>query len=250
MANRQLRLFKTCSKCGEEKPPTLEFFRGYNSTERGFRFSSYCCVCQKEIDRESNSRKYFRHKDKMLARIRADRKANPEKHREWDRRNTIKNKAPGSVYNKRRYAKRDKTKARLELFQWKKDNPDKIREYWRRTYQKNKSKILEKGYRWIRENPQARAAIMNRRRAREFGAGGDYTKEDVRVLLESQGRFCFYCSDALTKFHVDHFIPLARGGSNGPENLVLSCPTCNFSKASRMPWEWMPEKFNQPQSEG
>ena len=31
-------------------------------------------------------------------------------------------------------------------------------------------------------------------------------------------------------YHVDHDMPIARGGSNDPENLVLTCPRCNQSK--------------------
>ncbi|MGS0941543.1 HNH endonuclease [Pseudomonas luteola] len=32
-------------------------------------------------------------------------------------------------------------------------------------------------------------------------------------------------------------MPIARGGTNDPENLVISCPDCNRSKGKRMPWE-------------
>lgn len=31
-------------------------------------------------------------------------------------------------------------------------------------------------------------------------------------------------------YHVDHDVPLTRGGSNGPENLCLSCSACNMRK--------------------
>lgn len=41
-----------------------------------------------------------------------------------------------------------------------------------------------------------------------------------------------------SEYHVDHVIPLVQGGSNGPENLVISCPLCNVSKGGRLPQEF------------
>lgn len=38
----------------------------------------------------------------------------------------------------------------------------------------------------------------------------------------------------LSKFHVDHLIPLAKGGCNDPSNLQLLCDKCNLSKGSRI----------------
>ena len=29
---------------------------------------------------------------------------------------------------------------------------------------------------------------------------------------------------------VDHIVPVSRGGSNGPENIVLACWECNMAK--------------------
>lgn len=51
-----------------------------------------------------------------------------------------------------------------------------------------------------------------------------------------QGGLCFYCEDwmPLTRINVEHIVPRSRGGSNKPENLVLSCSPCNKDKGSRM----------------
>src|SRR3546814_13360528 len=67
--------------------------------------------------------------------------------------------------------------------------------------------------------------------------GGEFTAEDIDAMLAAQKKKCWYCGTKLTAYHVDHRIPLARGGSNGPANLVIACPACNLSKGAKMPWE-------------
>lgn len=101
--------------------------------------------------REVAKASYLRHREKRVADMRARRLADPERTREEDRRNTIKNKAPGSDYQKRRYAKKDKAKAAADLKEWKKANPDKVREHWDRTYAKNKEKHSAKSTAWGRK---------------------------------------------------------------------------------------------------
>lgn len=265
MADESIAQTKACTKCGAEKPATLGYFRPWSATDG--RLRGKCRLCegfksegivsrprQKLTESERRERNlrlrrdsYARNRDAQLARVRADRKANPEKYREWDRRNYEKNKV-GTDYNRRRYQRLDKEAAKQALKRWKAENPDKVRAMWERTYAKHKPKHTARMLRWIKNNPQKVAIIRNRRRAREIGASGDYSIEDVRALLKQFGRICFYCGCALKKFHVDHFIPLVRGGANGPPNLRLSCPSCNWSKGGKMPWEWMPDKFRQEET--
>lgn len=42
----------------------------------------------------------------------------------------------------------------------------------------------------------------------------------------------------LSKFHVDHYEPLADGGSNSNENRHGYCSDCNLAKSSKDPVEW------------
>lgn len=55
------------------------------------------------------------------------------------------------------------------------------------------------------------------------------------VWDKSRGH-CWYCGVAMHpfhNFHVDHFIPVADGGSNDLMNLVPSCQSCNARKGAR-----------------
>lgn len=61
---------------------------------------------------------------------------------------------------------------------------------------------------------------------------------ELRQQVESraQGQ-CEYCkmSQVLqgATFHLEHIVPLSRGGSDDLDNLALACPSCNLHKADR-----------------
>jgi 5-methylcytosine-specific restriction endonuclease McrA len=72
-----------------------------------------------------------------------------------------------------------------------------------------------------------------------------------RKVFEKTGGNCFYCGKKLdydiseveelsrSGFHVDHVIPLSRGGTYEIDNLVPSCFRCNKEKGDKTPEEWM-----------
>lgn len=43
---------------------------------------------------------------------------------------------------------------------------------------------------------------------------------------------CYYCNRLLTRKNksVDHLVPLSRGGTDGPANMVNACKDCNRDK--------------------
>ena len=58
-----------------------------------------------------------------------------------------------------------------------------------------------------------------------------------RVLADAGGR-CAYCQSPEelmgVTFEIDHIIPRSAGGDKSPENLCVTCPTCNRHKAARL----------------
>lgn len=52
---------------------------------------------------------------------------------------------------------------------------------------------------------------------------------------------CYYCGRHGPDGHVDHLIPLSRGGTDDLENLVWSCEPCNLGKGAKTPGEWIQE---------
>ena len=61
-----------------------------------------------------------------------------------------------------------------------------------------------------------------------------------RVVYERDGGLCMKCGKKVDKksFHVDHIIPLSKGGPEWDlNNLELSCIKCNLEKGGKIPEE-------------
>ena len=85
-------------------------------------------------------------------------------------------------------------------------------------------------------------ATHNRRRAREIGAGGSFTPEQITELYSKQSGCCANCGTKLGKrFHRDHKMPLSLGGSNDIMNIELLCQSCNQRKHAKDPIAWANE---------
>ena len=91
---------------------------------------------------------------------------------------------------------------------------------------------------WEKSVESARQSRRNRR-ARKMNSVGRNTAADVKRILMRQKHKCVYCKTNLKAgYHVDHIIPLSKGGSNGPKNLQCLCAFCNLSKGAKMPEEF------------
>ena len=64
---------------------------------------------------------------------------------------------------------------------------------------------------------------------------------------------CFYCGHLVgripnkpfvRKLHVDHFIPVALGGSEHETNYRIACEDCNLSKSDKMPEDYARESYD------
>jgi hypothetical protein len=131
---------------------------------------------------------------------------------------------------------------------WRAANPERSREAKRRCYEKQRDYYRAKRKEWLAEHandPQVierqRTRTRNRR-ARLRNVAGRHTATDIQSLYEKQGGKCEMCKVKLgSKFHVDHVMPVALGGSNGPENLQLLCARCNWRKSAKHPDDWAKE---------
>lgn len=58
-------------------------------------------------------------------------------------------------------------------------------------------------------------------------------------IFTRDGYTCQYCGQKPPEviLHIDHRVPVSKGGDNDPMNLVTGCRDCNLGKAARMPGE-------------
>jgi 5-methylcytosine-specific restriction endonuclease McrA len=87
-----------------------------------------------------------------------------------------------------------------------------------------------------------RRRLKNQRKwAKRKGAAGKVTPADIDFLENAQRGRCFYCCGKFgaSGYQIDHFEPLARGGSNHRSNLRLACAPCNLAKSDRPAAEFM-----------
>ena len=129
------------------------------------------------------------------------------------------------------YASAHREQARLRSKKWAESHPDRKRTADRLHYQHNSARVRSNVKAW-RDRNKERHNTSNRNRRASAAAGGRHTYRDINRLWVEQRGICAYCPSVLTLkgYHVDHVIPLSRGGSNDGSNLCLSCPSCNLRK--------------------
>jgi 5-methylcytosine-specific restriction endonuclease McrA len=260
---------KQCTKCREFKPATAEFFTRAKRGKFGFRAQCKACerayrVANREhrlaVDRayhaanreRRNAESHAYHeanKERSRAKNRAWAAANAERNREAARSYYAANKDKVVAYRRanadaiREWKRADRARKRQEKEererQWREDHPQEYEAQLRGREERQKERISRKNRLWRINNREASRAKDTRRRIRKMKAEGNHTGDDIKRQYKAQKGRCYYCGVKVGQdYHVDHVIPLSRGGSNGPENIVISCPFCNQSKKDKMPHEW------------
>lgn len=183
------------------------------------RVSNTCRHCAASFDwivRGGPAKAYCSERCKCRAKAAAWAKANPERRRA----------------NKRASYARNRSARLAAASAWKKTNREKVNagnRAWRRA-NPERSRAYASG--WERRHPAAARAKNHRRIARRRKAAGSFTVEQLRARFAFFGDRCVYCGTA-ERLTIDHAIPLARGGTNWPANIVPACLSCNSAKGAR-----------------
>ncbi len=120
-------------------------------------------------------------------------------------------------------------------------NKEKKREYDKKYYLSNKDRISKRVMDLVSDNRDRRRVVVKNydSKRRSVKSNGMETS-DLRLFIEDSDKVCFYCDKDCDKdFHVDHIIPLSKGGEHERYNLCISCPTCNLRKNSLDPEEFI-----------
>ncbi len=201
---------KKCPQCGLVK----DIGEFYKNKSRRDGFTVYCKDCISD-----NSKEYYeRNKDACRERLNKWRKEHAEHVRQRD-------------------------KAYREA------NPDIEFEKQRRYRETHKEQLYLKGKKYREEH---RDYFYNKARERKLSqeavSDGTVTLELEQFLFDEQNGKCAYCGCDLNESgkHLDHIIPIAKGGLHTANNVHWVCPTCNLSKGDKLEDEWLKKERCKP----
>ena len=212
---------KRCTKCGENKPSTNEYF-SYTNKSKG-KLKTWCKVCDKEYQKEyrENNKDTIKEKNKVY------RENNKDKIREY----------------KKEYRENNKDKIREGRKVHYENNKDKVREGRKVYYENNKDTILEKNKVYYENNKDKVREWSKRYQHKKRGNGGSYTKAQWLDALEYFDYKCAYTGECIKhSCDIEHIVPISKGGTSYIWNLVPSTKSANCSKHNRDMEEWYKEQ--------
>ena len=167
-----------------------------------------------EEKKACDRRYYLANRERIKAATKAYRAAHKEQYNETTRKRRASNSAAERAYhNKYRDANRDANRKRQATYR------DKHRE-----------EVRERSRLWARNNRASVWHHMHKRRARI--RGGEYEQFTRDEIYNRDGGICHLCKRKCppTRWHLDHLIPISKGGPHTRKNVAVSCPKCNQTK--------------------
>lgn len=114
-------------------------------------------------------------------------------------------------------------------------------------YKANKQRAIENAARWKAANRERARELARLYWSRKRASGGTHTPDEIWQMVDDQQGLCAYCETPLFgTYHIDHMIPVSRGGTDDWTNLAIACPTCNISKSARTVEEFMDARQRYP----
>lgn len=187
-----------------------------------------------EAQKAANRRWYEKHKEEHKARSVAWQKNNREKYNEFQR----KYKAVHGRKDRPFLTDPEKLHNYKPLQRWL-SNPKlsptvvdlvcEAEQKFKREEERKKLRII-----YDREKTRRRKAKMKSILVVQV------SKKDLRRRFAEFDDCCAYCGkpESSEMLHIDHFLPVSKGGTHVLSNLVPACETCNYSKRNHHPEEW------------
>lgn len=174
-----------------------------------------CKIKKPEIEFFKDSSK----KDKLSSSCKACKNAQNKEYQS-------KNKEAKAEYDRiRREAKRDEINAK------------------KREYYHTKGKAVEKIWRAANWDKVLTYARNSKAKRRAIERSYDLPAGDLITWVDSQPKVCTYCKCLCEdSYHIDHIVPLSKGGAHSLDNLTIACPFCNISKGNKTLNEWSSPK--------
>ena len=210
---------KRCTGCGEVKRLT-EYHR--DARRKDGRKSS-CRACEATYQ-HAYSRS---HREEIAAKNRAYAPVYREAHKEE------------IVVRERAYRETHKAEIAAKNRSYREANREELDAYNRAYHEAHREEIVarKRAYLQTRRGRAGSLADSSRRRARP--GGQELTAGVMQEVQSAAGGICCYCGEPFDDGHIDHIIPVSKGGTNDRENLVYCCAFCNMSKGAKLLEDWL-----------
>jgi len=138
--------------------------------------------------------------------------------------------------NKAKYYQNNKEELSIEQKQYYDDNKEAHAIRSAIYYQKNKEEIKNRVKEYQVNNKDSKLMAVKRRKLLKKGVTVEkFEKIDI---INRYGSSCFYCE--FGKFeHIDHYIPLSKGGMHSLANVRPSCASRNMRKSDKLPEDFI-----------
>jgi len=233
----QMTKMKRCTKCNIVKP--LDAF--YKDSRARDGLTGHCKVCRIEAAAQYYKRFPERvkatgaqYRAKNAARIAARKAA-------YYRQNIDKRKGYNALYY-REHAEQIKEHSR----RYSREHPrlEQNRERSRRYRLKYPDRVKASHARQYAKHPERWTAYVHNRRTALCDI--KLTVDILNEVIAASNGVCPYCGEPFEDGHIDHIIPVSKGGTNDRENLIYCCAFCNMSKHDKLLEDWLSEQRGRP----
>jgi 5-methylcytosine-specific restriction endonuclease McrA len=234
---------KQCSQCKTEYPATLEYFYKCKKGKDGLY--SKCKKCKLEDTKQHNSKQETKEKRAIYGK----------EYRE-------KNKEKTAAYLKM-WRKKNKEKIVNDHKLYYEQNKENILAYHEQYRNKNKEHILKRDKQYRKENKEnlslkekiyrqtdkgKNIRYYHNLKIRSLKYNREFSPIERTEILKRDNWTCQICEikvhDESTgdwntddKAHIDHIIPLSKGGNSEVNNLQILCKKCNLVKGEKIALE-------------
>lgn len=129
---------------------------------------------------------------------------------------------------------------------WKKSNPSKVIKQKNKYYELNKDKESKRAKKYRKSNKDKMNEYKRKRKA--LMLGNSHSKYTLQQVIDVYGLNCYICNKRIDikaqrqvgkdgweyGLHLDHYVPLSKGGADNLENVRPTHGLCNIKKGAKV----------------